>query len=947
MPTILERLHAALQPDYDVELELASGGMGTVFLARDRVLDHRVAVKILRPELATARATERFLREAQLLAHLTHPNVVPVHRAGERDGLSFYVMDYIEGETLAHRLAHGPLSPADALKLGRDLLDALEAVHRLGVIHRDIKPGNVFLLEGRALLADFGIATPSTPDDGPITGEGSRGTPGYMPPEQAFAWDLSPQTDLYAAGMVIYEAFTGRRWQTLLPDEKPDWSGVPRRVVPVLRRALAWDPAARWPDARTFRRALWRTRTRKYRRRTLLLTLGGVTLGAAIGLLATCPAAVTSDLAVLPFAETAEDSTLGEDLATLTRYNLEFFARRVGLRLAHPRDLQQWRTQCAAPPERLTRRCIRRLGAEDIAYGRIISDDGEPVVRLTIISRGGRPEGAGALPLGELWKTAHRLGFLIAEKVKPERAHEYPVATPLPESDPALIAFLQGRRAFQRNAFGTAVREFTRALEIDSAFGLAAWWLSNAWRWNVTGEPFEKVDLRALLATQGSRLPELDSLLIEAQLAPDQRTRLAWYSDAVRRHPRSAYAAFLYGEELQSRGPYVGVGLDASTAQLETALRRDSAFAPTLYHLLWAAIRMGDRKRAEQLLERFTPVAAARDEVRYYQPPLMAFAILERFDPDRARLARPELLQRPDDAASLEEVYRLTAVLGLHRTLVELGELMAARSGSGSAGLGGTHEARGLGRLALGQIARALSHFDTAAALLRTPASRLEAHEWRVLGPALGLAGVPAGEAAAARGVLARTRGARELRARAAWALGMELAARGETVEAERWRDTLRRLEPEAAAVRLGGLLEATIAGAAGAFEQALARSATLLSYDSAGRGGDPFARAALHLLRAAWLDSLGRHEAADSSRLWYEHFEFLGIPSGPAQAAEVDWALSPHVMLLRADQAAARGRRERACHHYTRVLELWAEADPAFRAPVERAAAFVRRSCQ
>ncbi|MEE8192432.1 MAG: serine/threonine-protein kinase, partial [Gemmatimonadales bacterium] len=242
MPAIIYRLAEALLPDYEVERELASGGMGIVFLARDVQLDRQVAIKIVRPELATAEATERFLREARVLANVHHSHVVPIHRAGEAGGFFYYVMDYVEGETLAQRLARGPLSRQEAVKIGRDVLDALEAVHAMGVVHRDIKPSNIFLVQGRALLADFGISTPSGPQtaDRDQAAAGVTGTPGYMPPEQVFGWEVTPRTDIYAFGMVLYEALAGRRWTALMPDEQGDWSGIPRSLLPLVKQSLEW-----------------------------------------------------------------------------------------------------------------------------------------------------------------------------------------------------------------------------------------------------------------------------------------------------------------------------------------------------------------------------------------------------------------------------------------------------------------------------------------------------------------------------------------------------------------------------------------------------------------------------------------------------------------------------------------------------------------------------------
>src|SRR2546422_7100596 len=139
MSSVLERLRAALAPEYDVEREIASGGMGMVFLGRDMALECAVAIKVLRPELATAHAAERFLREARMLASLRHPHIVPVHHVGQAGEFFYYVMDFVDGETLADRLVRGPLRPQEALKLGRDLLDALQVAHERLVVHRDIK----------------------------------------------------------------------------------------------------------------------------------------------------------------------------------------------------------------------------------------------------------------------------------------------------------------------------------------------------------------------------------------------------------------------------------------------------------------------------------------------------------------------------------------------------------------------------------------------------------------------------------------------------------------------------------------------------------------------------------------------------------------------------------------------------------------------------------------
>jgi len=219
MPSLLERLRDALAPRYEVEAEVATGGMAIVFRAHDTSLDRVVAIKVLRPDLATATAEERFRREARTLASFSHPNMVAIHDVGEADGLSYYVMDFVEGETLATRLSRGPLDGREAFRLGRDLLEAVARMHEAGVVHRDIKPSNVFLVDGRALLADFGVAHLEVSGEDSLTGEDapSPGTPAYMAPEQKTGEPVSPATDLYAVGLVLYEALPGRRWPTRVP----------------------------------------------------------------------------------------------------------------------------------------------------------------------------------------------------------------------------------------------------------------------------------------------------------------------------------------------------------------------------------------------------------------------------------------------------------------------------------------------------------------------------------------------------------------------------------------------------------------------------------------------------------------------------------------------------------------------------------------------------------
>lgn len=261
---LIDRVRQALAPQFDIERELGRGGTGLVFLARDPVLDRPVALKVLLPELATAVSVERFIREARILARLRHPSIVSVHQAGQAGEFLYFTMDLVQGETLEARLRRGPLSLPDLYFLARDLLDALAAAHTAGVVHRDVKPGNIFLQGDRALLADFGIAWSES--DSTLTLPGmAPGTPAFMAPEQRSGKTATPATDVHAVGLVLYHAATGEHWMEAPQGERRVLRALPRPLRSPVRRALAPQPADRWTDAAAFREAVIRAQ-RPWRR---------------------------------------------------------------------------------------------------------------------------------------------------------------------------------------------------------------------------------------------------------------------------------------------------------------------------------------------------------------------------------------------------------------------------------------------------------------------------------------------------------------------------------------------------------------------------------------------------------------------------------------------------------------------------------------------------------
>ncbi|HEV2670306.1 MAG TPA: protein kinase [Gemmatimonadales bacterium] len=261
---MLDRLQEDLAERYKIERELGHGGMATVYLAED-VKHHRlVALKVLRPELSAALGTDRFLREIEIAARLTHPHILPLHDSGEAAGLPYYVMPYVEGQSLRGRLIHERQLPIeDALRITCEVADALAYAHDLGIVHRDIKPENILFQTGHAVVSDFGIARAiNVAGKGRMTGTGiGVGTPGYMSPEQARGVDeLDGRSDLYSLACVLFEMLAGeppfagssaqailaRQLLEPLPRLRTFRNTVPEWLEQVVTRALANAPVDRF-----------------------------------------------------------------------------------------------------------------------------------------------------------------------------------------------------------------------------------------------------------------------------------------------------------------------------------------------------------------------------------------------------------------------------------------------------------------------------------------------------------------------------------------------------------------------------------------------------------------------------------------------------------------------------------------------------------------------------
>ena len=309
--TPLERIRGAFSDSYTIDRELGRGGMATVYLAQDAKHERLVALKVLHPDLTASLGPDRFLREIKLAARLNHPHILPLHDSGEASGFLYYVMPYVEGESLRERLDRDHQLPIDeAVHHTRAIASALDYAHRQGIVHRDIKPENVMLYEGEAMVMDFGIAKAvSSAGSDTITQTGMMiGTPAYVSPEQAAGEpNLDGRSDQYSLGCVLYEMLSGerpftgatpqavmtKRFTETVKPVRTIRSTVPEPVEKALARAMSVDAGARYKTAAQFAQAL---------------AAGSVTTPTDTTTLPQQAVSSAKSVAVLPFANMSNDA---------------------------------------------------------------------------------------------------------------------------------------------------------------------------------------------------------------------------------------------------------------------------------------------------------------------------------------------------------------------------------------------------------------------------------------------------------------------------------------------------------------------------------------------------------------------------------------------------------------------------------------------------------------
>ncbi len=513
-----DRLRTALADRYAIEGALGEGGMATVYRARD--LKHRrpVAIKVLRPELAAAIGPERFLREIEIAAGLQHPRILPLYDSGEADGLLYYVMPLVEGESLRDRLDRERQLPLeDALRITREVASALSYAHARGVVHRDIKPDNILLTAGEAVVADFGIARALDAAGGArLTATGvALGTPVYMSPEQAAGErEVDGRSDLYSLGCVLYEMvagqppFVGPTAESVLHQHvaapaprvttiRPTATATLERVI---ERALAKAPADRFATASQFAEALGvpdavpslPVPVRRFRR-ALLGTAGLVVVAAAALLLVKRPAHAALNpnlIAIAPFEVLAPGQEVWhEGMADRLARGLDDAGP---LRTVSPTVVvRRWEGRAdPASADALG----QRTGAGLVVFGSIERAGGDSVRLLAALRD---VESGHTLAEREIRGSAERMDLLVdsatvvlLNELSRVRTIGAVRAVSLgSRSLPALKAFLRAEQFYRRTAWDSVEYYATRAVQLDSTFALARRRVSLARGWQSFRQP--------------------------------------------------------------------------------------------------------------------------------------------------------------------------------------------------------------------------------------------------------------------------------------------------------------------------------------------------------------------------------------------------------------------------------------------------------------------------
>jgi serine/threonine-protein kinase len=640
-----DRLQRALGGQYRLERELGRGGMGIVFEAFDSTLDRRVAVKVVHPELThNDGIVRRFLAEARMIAKLRHPGIVAVHAAGTAEGLLYYVMDQVDGESLRERLdREGKLPVAEARRIAADLAGSLDAAAKAGLVHRDVKPENILLdrITGRPRLADFGIARAIAGDPNPAephTGEGiALGTPAYMSPEQASGEEVDARSDVYSLGIVAYEMlngappFTGPQ-RVVISKHLTDRPAALDKLRPevgaslanAVMRALEKPVDERWQSGESFRAALLGEHrvaaSKRVRRRRLAVGAGAAALLLAAVAVATSrkdgpPEGVNPrhSILVLPFTNTRADSAtqwLGDGSVNMLTLSLSQWddLRVIGPERVHDL-LEAGKIDDGSIGLEQARRLARKAGVWTVVLGDFdrSGDSLHVTARVMDVATGQQVDlaRAKARVTEEVRPIFDQLAAQLLDLSGAPREGRVQLAQATTRSVEAYRAYLAGDVALNHWDLPRAERYLNRALEADTAFGLAYYKLAITRGWMHGGEDTVGSQAIARAEVHAGQLPAREQAMIQAYrtfVQGEHTEARQIYQALLEKNPEDVDAWYGLGDTwFHDEGVAMAARFTASLRAFKRALALDPGYALAFDHVSFILSR-ASRPRPQWVL---------------------------------------------------------------------------------------------------------------------------------------------------------------------------------------------------------------------------------------------------------------------------------------------------------------------------------------------------------
>ncbi len=655
MDDLRARLTAALADRYAIDGLAGQGGMATVYRATDLKHQRAVAIKVLRPELAASIGSDRFLREIELSAQLQHPHIVPLYDSGDADGTLYYIMPFVEGESLRDRLTRdGKVGFEEAVRLTREIASGLAYAHARGVVHRDIKPENIMLSGGNVVVADFGIARAlsAAQQDQTMTGLGMAiGTPAYMSPEQATASEVDGRSDQYSLACVFYEMVTGetpfaattpqavltKALTALRPRLSKVTRTTPAEADGPVSRALDADPAKRFASVTEFADALdlaagggsgGVAERRRLKRLAFGLPIGVAVIAGlwiAFGPTRSSPVVKGAEsIAVMPFSTSgAGVELMGEGMVDLLSTNLNAVG---GIHAIEPRTVMTRLKQQGLGPGLDLEAALgvaRGVKAQAVVLGSIVASG--PRVRVSADLYGpdrkslahAQVDGASDSVLALIDQLSLSLVREIWRSKEPVPSLRLGALTTT--SLAAMREYLVGEQRYRRSEWDSAAAAFTRAIEQDSTFALAHFRLAAAVGWSGGLGAVDALKASDAALRFSGRLPPRERSLVYAYNLFEHLKLAA--TDSMRaytaKYPDDVDGWFLLGETQYHTRQLVGNDPATLRAPFDSVLARDSTLTPAAIHPIELALETGDRPRYETYLKILEQSGNATENLAY------------------------------------------------------------------------------------------------------------------------------------------------------------------------------------------------------------------------------------------------------------------------------------------------------------------------------------------